>query len=140
MIKHLVRTGLLGILVSTLAVSSASGQVDQSAIDAIMRLKQQQYNNAKAMQDKQLEIDRMRADTDRIRAEAEISRSNAQISSGGGGGGNTFASSARSFIPVDRDSLASVHPPTYKLGNGLVLQMTGIFWPDAFTVCVANCR
>ena len=85
----------------------------------------------------QADTDRMRAETERTRAQAE---GNAMQRSRYSSGGNIPTSYATYSLPIDHDSLVRVHPPTFRLGNGVILQMTGIFWPDAFTVCIENCN
>ena len=69
-------------------------------------------------------------------SEGEISGSRGQNYSSVGG---SSASSAGFVVLQDRDSLGRVNAATYRLGNGLVLQVTGLFQPDAPTVCIANC-
>ncbi len=42
-------------------------------------------------------------------------------------------------VPTDTGSLSRMHAATYRLGNGVELQVTGLFRPDAPTACIAYC-
>ena len=97
-----------------------------------------------ALLQRKYDILQQQADTDRMRAEAEI-KQNRLVE------GNIDRSRARStrynasnspqlyVVPMGGDSLAGTDAPTYRLGNGVLLRASGIFWPDAPTVCIANC-
>lgn len=128
--KLAMRVGALSIVVAAAAAGTASGQ---SIRDDIQNALKRKYD----ILQQQADTERMRAESERTRIETETSQSKGQSYSGGG---NFPTSSATYALPVDRDSLGRANPPTYRLGNGVILQMTGIFWPDALTVCVANCQ
>jgi hypothetical protein len=91
------------------------------------------------------DIPQQQADTERKRGDAEAGPKRAEGENGGSkdqthpNAGNAAPTYQRFVVPLDRDSLARIAPPTYRLENGVNLQVTGGFLPDAPTVCIAHC-
>jgi len=118
----------LGVL---LAIGAAPADA-QSLGQAI----QGRFNSTATLLNQQGHPDTMPAATGRARAKAETAKTVKQVSSTR----RSPAFSAPPFaVPADHDSLAGMNAATYRLGNGVVLQVTGLFQPDAPTVCVAYC-
>lgn len=128
----IIKTVPICLLVAVTIFAAAGPANGQSIRDDI----KDSLNRKYAILQQQADTERMRAETERLRAEAEASARQRQTYSSGG---STSGPSQGYAVSVDRDSLAGFEPATYRLGNGLVLQVTGLFQPDAPTVCIANC-
>lgn len=115
---------LLALCVLGTPVSAAAQDMDA--------LLQRKYD----IQQQQVDAERIRAETERMRAEAQVSQSNGQASRSRS---NTSADAQQYFVSANIDSLAGVNAPTYRQGNGVLLRVSGAFWPDLPTVCIANC-
>ena len=130
-VGHSFAASAAGLLMSLMAVaapgSAAAQGIPQDMKDALQR----KYD----ILQQQAETERMRAETERTRSAGERSSKGQTISRAG----NPSATSQQYAVAIDMDSLAGVYAPTYKLGNGVILQVSGVFWPDAPTVCIAHC-
>ena len=111
-----------------LGAQSAAAQGISGMNDALQR----KYN----ILEPQAETERMRAETERMRAEAEVSQSRGRSYPSAR---NASAGSQQYVVPTGIDSLEGTDASTYRLGNGTILRVSGIFWPDAPTVCIAFC-
>ena len=93
----------------------------------------QQYEADEREKDRKLLLE-----LERIRAEAAskgIDTGTRQSS------GTDSASSASQNYDVPRgDALAGTNAATYRLTNGVILRVSGDFWPDPPGVCIANCE
>lgn len=128
MAKKIVTIGFT-VVITLLTAGSANAQ---SIRDDIKNAIDRKY----AILQQQADTERMRAETERTRAEAETSTLQRQSYSGGT---NSSPSPHGYVVGIDHDSLARIYPATYRLSNGMVLQVTGLFEPDAPTICIANC-
>lgn len=131
MIKISGRAIVSFVLISSSLSGSAMCQVDWTAIDAIKQLSDLKHKHAMELLEKQQNFER-----ERMQAQSEASARQTQSYSN-----NPVSSGSKQgyVVAIDQNSLAGFQPATYKLGNGLVLQLTGLFRPDPPTVCIANC-
>lgn len=123
---------------------AAAGSADAQSIgDSIANA----LDRNDAILQQQADTERMRVESERRASESAAGIANAQAKSlEAAHQGNRYSSAAsfslsrrQFFLPVDRDSLAGFDPATYRMGNGMVLRVTGLFEPEEPTVCIANC-
>ena|SRR3982750_3423428 len=81
---------------------------------------------------------RIRAEAARVNAEAEHERVQAEATPREAQSSQTWGS-GHYRVSSGTDDFAGMRVPTYRLANGVILEVTGDFWPDAPTVCIANC-
>jgi uncharacterized protein HemX len=81
---------------------------------------------------------RIRAEAARVNAEAEHERAQAEATPREAQSRQT-GGSEHYRVTRGTDDFAGMRVPTYRLANGVILEVTGDFWPDGPTVCIANC-
>jgi hypothetical protein len=126
------KVSALGVVMALAIITSAEPASGQSMPDAIKNALDRKY----AILQQQADTERMRAETERTRAEAEANATQRQTYPRGM---SNLGPPQGYAIGIDHDSLAGFDPATYRMGNGMVLQVTGLFQPDAPTICIANC-
>lgn len=125
--RHLIGTATTVGLALTLG--SATGALAQSAPTSLSQAIQRKYDIAQ----QEIEAERFRAETQRRQVERQQQEQHRAL---GGGEGSRFTGST---IPSGVDALAGTDAPSYRLDNGAILRVSGIFWPSAQATCIAFC-
>lgn len=120
---HCLTTSTVKLVITLLILGASGSAIAQPDMDALLQRK--------------YDIMQQQADSERMRAEAEIKRNRNQ--SDRSSTSHSSSGSQRYVVPTGIDSLFETNAATYRLGNGVILRASGIFWPDAPTVCIANC-
>ena len=142
MANFYIRAALALVLFAAGGAGTARAQQNREIIDAINQARQEKFEH-----EKELQAERLKSTQALNDAQAELLHAQAQALLNGPGrqgtGASGYVSSSSAggqyFLPLDRESLAAVDPATYRMSNGIVLQVTGLFQPYAPTVCIANC-
>ena len=87
----------------------------------------------------QIDSNRIRAEAARVNAEAEHERVQAEATPREAQS-SQVSGSEHYRVASGTDDFAGMRVPTYRLANGVILEVTGGLSPDAPTVCIANCR